>query len=519
MAALSKPFWRVPLISAVVLIALAAFHLAPLAAAECAADHVLVKFRPEIKERLKAVAGQAVLNRLVSELGLPAGVSLAEPQVSQLLRSGLDAAQEDGSPDLSRFLYLYLPPGFAVEACLAKLAHHSAIDYAEPDGIGRGGRLPSDPDFGAQWHHRNSAKPSACIHTPQAWDIAEGSEGVLTAVLDTGVNSQLVEFTNRIVAGYNFAYGDTNTADDFGHGTVVAATLGANANNGHFGAGVDWRCRIMPIKVLDSSNYGLYSWWAQGVDYAVSRGCKVINLSAGGATASTTLERSIDNAIARGVIFVTITQNNGTNVIAFPGSYTRSITVGATDERDVRTSFSNYGPEISLVAPGIDIHNIGKSGGFETWEGTSFAAPMVAGVCSMMAGLLPGLDQTTAYSLVCLGADDRVGDATDTPGFDHYYGWGRLNAYNSLLLATTRIDRVGLTNGVPMLSWASPANAGDKQPYLVELADSPSGPWSTVTDSTAFQYSTNRTYWVDPFAVPNGPSRFYRIVILSLGTK
>ena len=395
-----------------------------------------------------------------------------------------------------------------MERCVQELAAHPWVDYAEPDGLGTGGVLPNDPNFGSQWHHRNVAKPSASIQTPLAWDITQGSTNVLIAVLDSGL-SPSAEFEGRTVPGYNFAYGNTDTTDDHGHGTAVAGTAAATANNSTLVAGVDWRCRIMPVKVLDSGNSGLYSWWAQAIDFAVGSGARIINLSAGGSGSDSTLTRAITNAIAAGVIFVTITHNDGTGTIRFPGNLTNCITVGATDAQDRRAGFSNYGPQIDLCAPGTNIYTVGATGVLQTWWGTSFSAPQVAGVCGLLVSVVPDLSPADARLLLCAGADDGVGDATDTPGFDNYHGWGRLNAYNSLLLARTRVDQVTRSNQLVRLSWRSPPNASNKQPCQVQFTTALTGPWTTATASSAYTLSGTRTSWPDTNATAG--TRYYRV--------
>ncbi|MCI0744829.1 MAG: S8 family serine peptidase [Verrucomicrobia subdivision 3 bacterium] len=309
------------------------------------------------------------------------------------------------------------------------------------------------------------------------------------------MNTNLTEFSGRCAAGYNFAGGNANAGDDHGHGTAVAGVICANVNNAHQVAGVDWHCRLLPVKVLDANNSGLYSWWAQGIDYAVSRGAKVINLSAGGSSANSTLTRAITNAIARGVIFVTITHNHGAGTITFPGNLADSITVGATDRSDQRTPFSNYGPQIDLVAPGTNIATVGRAGGLQYWWGTSFAAPQVAGVCALLCAVNPTLNQRQARSLLCLGAEDRVGGTNDAPGFDNYYGWGRLNAYNSVALAQTKIDHASVANGALVLSWPNLSNASNRQPFRVEYQ--PLGGTNWYPCAATFSYSTNRTWWTN----------------------
>jgi hypothetical protein len=270
----------------------------------------------------------------------------------------------------------------------------------------------------------------------------------------------------------------------------------------------------MPVKVLDSNNVGLYSWWAQGIDFAVNNGAKVINLSAGGSTSSTAISSAITNAIAHGVIFVTITHNDGSGFIRFPGNFARCITVGATSAQDSRVPFSNYGPQIDLCAPGTNIFTVSRNGTLTYWWGTSLSAPLAAGVCSLIASLRPAISHDEARLLLCAGADDGVGDSEDTPGFDDYYGWGRLNALNSLVLAQTSVDQVGWTNGAVQLSWRSPGNASNKQPYIVQFKDSLTGPWIDATNATAFSYQTNRTFWTDTNA--SGGSRFYRVQLRPL---
>lgn len=452
-----------------------------------ALKHVIVKFKqaslaPSIDGRDQEIA------RLNRTLPLPRGAVLRESTWGKSKRVGAE------------FMYLDLPPGLSVEDCLAQLKKLPEIEYAEPDGIGRGGGelIPSDIDFASQWHHKNAAKPSASSHTTEAWTIATGTNSILVAVLDTGINPAVGEFTGRLVDGYNFVSNTADVSDDHGHGSAVASVVCANADNNLGGVGVDWNCRLMPVKVLNDVNYGLYSWWAQGINYAVARGAKVINLSAGGTGSSTALTTAINNAIAAGVIFVTITQNDGTGVITYPGTLTAAITVGATDQQDRRSTFSNYGSTIDLVAPGTGIYTIGRHGSLEFWSGTSFAAPQVTGVASLLCGLQPNLKQADVRALLCAGADDQIGDASDTAGFDIYYGAGRLNAYHSLLLAQTRIDRVTTSNGALSISWTGPDNISTKKPFEILFRGLAATTWTRVGATNSVIFNANRASWTTP---------------------
>ena len=481
----------------------------------CASNHILIRFKPSVRALLPDAAPTNQLSTMLTQLGLPRGAELRETALARRFRqkNTPNSRRRHELIDPRHFLYLRLTADLTVAECIRRLENHPLIEYAEPDWIGHGTTtIPADPNFIDQWHHQNSIKPSASIQTPLAWDITQGSSNVLVAVLDTGL-ANLAEFTGRTVPGYNFAYGDSDTADDNGHGTEVASVLCASANNGFSGAGVDWRCRVMPVKVLDEWNTGFYSWWAQGIDFAVSNGCKIINLSAGGISFGRTLERAITNAIAHDVIFVTAAANNGSTDIGFPGYLNACITVGATDQNDYRAEFSDYGPELDLVAPGVDIATLGTTGGLELVSGTSFSTPMVAGVCALLAAVRPNLTQAEAHLLLSAGADDQVGGVTDTPGFDIDHGWGRLNAFNSLLLATMQVDQVRRTNGQIELSWISPPNASSRQPYQVEYKTALDAAWTPLTNSSGFRYDTGRAHWIDDGAGAGAASstRFFRV--------
>lgn len=467
-----------------------------------ASDHLIIKFKREVLRKKFGDNADRLLLDLNEALELP-GVEVVEPDLPQ------DKKAADVFAAFSRFKYLRLPHGLEVSDAIQRLQNHPLIEYVEPDFIATGGAIPNDPNYGAQYYLPK-------ISAPNAWNITTGSSNVIIAILDSGLNNSNGEFTGRTVAGYDFANNDSNPADDNGHGTSVAGVAAANANNSALVAGVDWQCRIMPVKVFDANNNGLYSWLASGIDFAVAHGCKVINYSGGGSGSSTAVTQSILNAISNGVIFVTITHNDGVGTIRFPGNLTNCITVGATDARDRRASFSNYGPQIDLVAPGTNITTVRYLGGLAVWYGTSFSAPQVTGVAGLLASLDPNITQDQVQTLLCAAAEDRVGNASDTAGFDKYYGWGRLNALYTLQLAQTRpqISHVGSDT---LLTWTSPANTSIKKPFRIEFADAADGPWTTIATSTNFTYTTNNTIWRDNHTETGagGTNRFYRIKIVA----
>ncbi len=467
-----------------------------------APDHILVKFKHEaVKTRWPEFRDVDARSARTS-LGLPTDCELVETGLAKWLRSKKQAPANQRPEflvDLERPLYLRVPAAESVEHLLEVLRKNPAVEYTEPDHMGTGGMiLPNDPNFTAQWYHYNTRYTNGTVPSDtrvvQAWDITQGNSNVIVAVLDTGLNTNLAEFTGRTVPGYDFANVDSNPADDHNHGTAVSSILAARGDNSNLIAGVNWCCRIMPVKVLNSANSGYYSWWADGIGWAVTNGCKVINLSAGGSSSDTTLSNAIMNAIAHGVIFVTITHNDG-SVIRFPGSMRACITVGATTTNDQRSTFSNYGSAIDLVAPGEHITTVSRTGTIlSEWSGTSFSAPQVAGVAAMLAGLRTNLTHDEACALLTTGADDQVGNASDTKGFDNYYGWGRLNAYNSLILAQASAHSTFSAGSTPILTWDSPPNASNRAPYIVQQCTSLTGTWSNASP-TNFTYTATQTSW------------------------
>jgi len=431
--------------------------------------------------------------RLLDALQLPPGVTLENNRCTDALieASGGTKIASSSGLDFSTFQVVRLNGRLDVVGALAVLSGHPLLEYAEPDGFGSGGGvIPNDPDFGLQWHLEK-------ISATNAWIYGQGSTNVILAVLDTGLNQALPEFAGRLVPGYDFVNNDEDPDDDHGHGTAVAGAAAATADNAMLVAGVTWNSRIMPIKVLDNSNNGLYSWWAAAIDFAVTNGAKVINLSAGGTSSNSTLTQSILQAIEAGVIFVCITHNDSSGTIRFPGRIPESITVGSTDQEDNKASFSNWGPEIDLVAPGLTIYTVGNGGNLTSWFGTSLSAPLVSGVACLISAVRPNLTQAQMHTLLCASAEDEVGGILDIPGFDNFFGWGRLNADYALKLALAKPTAESVTTGgVVTIQWPVPENAETRKPFDVAYSSNLVS-WITIESPTNLAYAAGAAVWTD----------------------
>lgn len=372
---------------------------------------------------------------------------------------------------LDRTYRFHVPAGSDIRGLVERFSGLAGVELAEPDWIGEGGaNVPNDPLFANQYGFDQVS--DADVDGPEAWDVATGSETIV-AVLDTGIDSDHPDLAAKLVFGFDFVNFDFDPEDDHGHGTNVGSIVSADTDNGTGVAGACWNCRIMALKVLDSSNYGFYSDWADAMVWATDAGVRVINLSAGGTSPSATLLAGVQYAFDAGVIHVSITHNDDANVVRYPGAYAETITVGATDALDQRadpfcysaSSGSNFGDEIDVVAPGELILGAAMGGGYNSWCGTSQAAPLVAGLLGIMRTIYPSLGREEARFLLHAGAEDQVGrPSEDTAGFDIYHGWGRVNMEQSLLgtVASTSLRVEGTVATRPFFATPNPlANSYD----------------------------------------------------------
>jgi len=316
-----------------------------------------------------------------------------------------------------------VPKGSELAKC-AKLAANSAIEFAEPNYIAYPTDItPSDSYFASsQWG-------LAKIQAPAAWEVTRGSESVIVAVLDTGVDYTHPDLAARMVAGRDTYSNDANPMDEYGHGTKTAGVIGACTDNALGVAGITWNCRIMPIKVSASNGYSPYSCIASGITYAVDHGAKVVNISISGASASSTLQNAVNYAYQRGCLVVASSGNDSKAVVNYPAACTNVIAVGATTSSDTREGYSNYGSALAIVAPGNAFTTI-KGGGYGSFNGTSAASPHVAAVAALIFSVKPSLTVADVAKILKNTADD-----VDAAGIDTYTGYGRVNAYEAVLAA------------------------------------------------------------------------------------
>lgn len=310
---------------------------------------------------------------------------------------------------------LTVPKGKTLNEMLKIYRRNPNVEFAEPDYIAHAALTPDDPYFQSYQSALNT------VGAPSAWEVTTGSAAVTIAVLDTGVMRTHEDLSGRLVEGYDFINDTDQPDDDNGHGTGVAGIIGAATNNGRGIAGITWQNPVMPVKVLDRNGSGNYSVIAKGIVYAADQGARVLNLSLGGTNASSTLKRAVDHAYRKNAVVVAAA-GNANGPVMYPAAYPNVIAVAAVDDNDRRANYSNYGPEVSVAAPGNNVFSTALGGDYKTNTGTSFAAPMVAGLAGLILSVKPELEPRGVKQIIEKGAVDL-----GNPGRDEYYGWGRID--------------------------------------------------------------------------------------------
>lgn len=308
------------------------------------------------------------------------------------------------------------------DACFfaSVLGANSWVKYVEPNARVTAFLTPNDSNWSVQWGPRK-------ICADFVWNNTFGSSDVLVAILDSGVDYTHPDLApNYVALGYDWVNSDSDPMDDYGHGTHCAGILAAKINNSVGIAGVA-QVRIMAEKVLDQNGVGYDAWAASGIIHATNKGAKIISMSLGGYTVSETLQYAVRYAYDHDVLLVAAAGNEGRDVKNYPAAYDEVIAVGATDQFDNRASFSNYGSWLELVAPGVEIYSLLPDNSYKIASGTSMACPHVSGVAALVWSIYANFSRNTVRQILRRSADDL-----GAIGFDHYYGYGRVNAEKAI---------------------------------------------------------------------------------------
>ena len=393
---------------------------------------------------------------------------------SKFARRSKRISKEAEVKDLSNIYIIDVPEDTDIGAITEEFSADQHVEYAEPDYTYSIDYIPNDPSYNSQWAHQN-------IESESAWDIEKGSSGVVIAIVDTGVDYNHIDLSTNIwvnpgeisgngidddgngyiddFRGWDFYNVDNSPMDDHSHGTHCAGIAAAVGNNSIGITGIAPKVRIMALKAGSASGSLPWTATAEAIRYAADNGADIISSSYGGPTYSSLSNDAIEYANSLGVLLIAAAGNDNTDAPHYPASYSKVLSVGATDQNDARASFSNYGVDVDVAAPGVSILSTLPSNGYGYKSGTSMSTPLVAG----LAGLVMSKDLSLInddIKNVLINETDEFG--IDIPVPDQLLGKGRINAfkalqslfpYQAVILSPTggslslTVDITGIANG------------------------------------------------------------------------
>ena len=372
-------------------------------------------------------------------------------------------------------------------------ARSELVRYVEPDGRVYAADIavepphdepvPNDPRFNEQWALHK-------IEAVKAWNITHGDPDIVIAVIDSGYTPFHPDFSpinlwvNQAEAnglpgvdddgngyvddihgwdwvgrGFLDDPGDNTPEDPHGHGTHVLGTIAATTGNGVGVSGAGRAVRVAPLRILDAFGGGFESDLIDALDYATMMRMSVINLSLTGGP-SFALHNAIQVSNAAGLIIVAATGNYSSSVL-WPAAYPETVAVAATDAMDQRASFSNFGPQVTVAAPGVDVLSLYHDlpfRPFHSMSGTSMATPHVSALLGLLRSLRPDLSTNDLVALMTATAVDA--NAASFPGSDIYLGAGRIDMYAALLAASSGLTLSATPAGFDPVVTGDPLELG-----------------------------------------------------------
>ena len=405
-----------------------------------APDEILVKFKPTLSEQtIKATIA-----------------AYQSKKLKRISRIGVYKIQIQKNTTLEETLYA--------------LRRNPDVEYAEPNYRAYVTETPNDPLFDYQYALYNpgpgppgspQGKERADIKATSAWEETKGDDDIVIAIIDTGVDLLHPDIKNKIQSGgYDFGDDDSDPNPDVGntdgvaHGTHVAGIAAAETDNGVGIAGVAWNCKILPLKAIDDQGRIYYDYIINAIIYAADldenndrkADVDVINLSLAGNFPAASLEDAVKYAYDKNIVIVAAAGNYEpweSSDVWYPAAYDDyCLAVAATDNNDERPSWSSFGPEVDVAAPGVDIISLVPRWfpALKGWDpdfyyaandGTSSAAPHVAGLAALIKSVKPWLTAAQIMDVIRYSADDV--NFVNNLGIDNYIGYGRINTAKALV--------------------------------------------------------------------------------------
>jgi subtilisin family serine protease/flagellar hook assembly protein FlgD len=395
------------------------------------------------------------------------------------LRPGADAPSVEASAEarggarshrLDRLGYLSLTvPAGAADALAGALRRRTDVAAVSPVATRRASYVPDDSLWGTQQGYLTA------VAGPAAWDLTHGSASVKVAVIDTGVDVGHPDLAGKVVATHetmSSTPSTTDVTDNVGHGTHVAGIAAAASDNGLGVVGTGFDAAVMAVKAGDVDGF-----WdddlAAAITWAADNGARVINMSLGGPGTTPVLSDAVSYAQAHGVLVVAAAGNEGTETMSYPAALPGVVAVGATDANGGRAWFSNYGSWVTVAAPGVGILSTvptagsqmaaAPTSGYSQANGTSMAAPIVAGQAALLMAGVPSLNADQVRQAIVSSAHGYAGLGLGTGQVD-------LAASLALFLPTTA-PVVTAPSGGAVVSGSTALSATSDAPSVSFLVD------------------------------------------------
>jgi subtilisin family serine protease len=415
------------------------------------------------EEVVDTATGQVILREEMVATHVLVTLSEGEDPAAFLAKMGTQATTiERVTPDVPLYrVHLTAVSLESLPNALDTAAAQPSVLAVEPDYVRQAILVPNDPKYldGTLWGLNQTS--DADIDAPEGWNVRSSAGAVIVAVIDTGIKTTHQDLAanmwrnsaeiagNKVdddangfvddIFGCDAYNNDGDPTDDQGHGSHCAGTIGGTGNNGIGVTGVAWGVKLMGCKFLSATGSGADSDAVRCIDYARSKGAKILSNSWGGGGAGVSLQAAIERTRTAGLIFVAAAGNDGINTDSSP-SYPASlatdniVSVAATTRTDTLASFSNYGSVTTdLGAPGDGIYSSVSTSdtAYATYSGTSMATPHVAGVLALLVAQFPAESYSAIITRLLNGTDKIPALAGKTKS------GGRLNLANALLSATT----------------------------------------------------------------------------------
>ncbi|MBK7105037.1 MAG: S8 family serine peptidase [Ignavibacteriae bacterium] len=391
-----------------------------------------------------------------------------ESELTQTFK--LSKGNNSSSKILQNIFTLKFKSPFDINFVLKEISSLPEIEWAEPHYLSKIDFTPNDPSFQTSQHYLN------VIKAQEAWDVNTGSEEIIIAIVDTGVDWEHPDLSANIwnnmdeidnngidddgngfiddIHGWDFGgvegTSDNNPKEDRAdHGTLVAGLASAVSNNEIGIASIGFKSKLLAVKtaqdnIRSESGLALVAYGYEGIIYAADNGAKIINCSWGSNNFSNAAQAVIDYAVSKGALVVAAAGNDNNDAGFYPANYNGVLSVAGTDNSDIKASWSNYGTKVDVCAPGVNVYSTWQDDPFYiSADGTSLSSPITAGLAALVANQFP------TYTPLQIAEQIRVNcDNIDNLNllYNFQLGAGRINAYKSLTNTNSKSVRISNLN-------------------------------------------------------------------------